>query len=268
MLLFPNAKINIGLYITEKRADGFHNLQTCFYPVNWLDALEVIEEPAFRFTSTGIHIPGDANSNLCINVYAAVKEHFDIPSVHIHLHKNIPIGAGLGGGSADAAFTLKALNRKFGLGLSDADMEALVRPIGSDCAFFIKNKPTLAYGRGNEFEGLNLSLKGYCITMVYPAIEVSTKEAYAGVTPKQPAIPLKEILEQDITNWKGVLVNDFEESVFKNHPALPGIKQQLYEAGALYASMSGSGSCMYGIFKEAPALSFPANYKVWQGLLQ
>ena len=267
MLLFPNAKINLGLHITEKRTDGFHNLQTCFYPVNWLDALELIEAPTLQVTSSGIEIPGTMEDNLCAKVYYAVKERYNIPPVHMHLHKNIPIGAGLGGGSADAAFTLKALNKKFGLELSDNEMEDLVKPLGSDCAFFIKNQPVLAYGKGDEFEAINLSLKGYYIALVYPAMLIATKEAYSGVVPQEPAVPLKQVLQQDISNWKNHLINDFEKTVFKNHPALADIKQQLYNAGALYASMSGSGSCIYGIFAKPTELKFPKLYRIWQGEL-
>ncbi len=267
MLLFPNAKINLGLHITEKRTDGFHNLQTCFYPVNWLDALELIEVAALQFTSSGIEIPGAMEDNLCAKVYYAVKERYNIPPVHMHLHKNIPIGAGLGGGSADAAFTLKALNRKFGLELSDDEMEDLVKPLGSDCAFFIKNKPVFAYGKGDEFESIDLSLKGYYIALVYPAILIATKEAYSGVVPQKPAVPLKLVLQQDMSKWKDLLINDFEKTVFKNHSDLSAIKQQLYNAGAIYASMSGSGSCMYGIFAEPTELKFPKQYRTWQGEL-
>lgn len=264
MLVFPNAKINLGLYITEKRADGFHNLQTCFYPVHWLDALEIIEAPAFQFSSSGGEIPGNEEENLCVKVYTTLKERFSIPPVHIHLHKNIPIGAGLGGGSADAAFTVTALNKKFLLQLTDSEMEDIVRPLGSDCAFFIKNKPILAGGKGDEFELTDISLKGYYIVLVYPAMGVSTKRAYSGVTPKKPMFRLKDILKQDISHWRDTLVNDFEKFVFNNYPELATIKRQLYEAGAIYASMSGSGSCIYGIFDKPADLAFPEHYRVWQ----
>jgi 4-diphosphocytidyl-2-C-methyl-D-erythritol kinase len=269
MVSFPNAKINLGLAITEKRNDGFHNLESCFYPVNWCDALEIIEAPKLTFTSSGIEIPGDSSSNLCMKVYETVKKDFDLPPVHIHLHKNIPIGAGLGGGSADASFTLKSLNSIFHLSLTETQMEDYVRPLGSDCAFFVRNQPVFAYGKGDQFKDINLSLAGHTILIIYPGIHISTKEAYNGVQPRSPEHALEQTLMQNISSWNNRLLNDFETSIFPNHPELEQIKTNLYENGALYASMSGSGSAIFGIFpsQKLPEFDFPKQYKTWQGVL-
>jgi 4-diphosphocytidyl-2-C-methyl-D-erythritol kinase len=267
VLVFPNAKINLGLHITEKRPDGYHNIESCFHPVGWTDVLEIIEAPELKFTSSGIGIPGDAAGNLCLKAYHALRRDFDLPPVHIHLHKVIPIGAGLGGGSADAAFAVKLLNDKFDLQLTEGQMEDYVRPIGSDCAFFIANRPRYCYDKGDRFAEIAVPLVGKFIVLVYPNLHVSTAEAYAGVRPKQPAVPLREVLAKPIAEWRGALVNDFEAGVFARHPALAGIKQVLYENGAVYASMSGSGSTVYGIFEQETDLKhlFPAEYSVWQG---
>ncbi len=266
MLAFPNAKINLGLYITEKRPDGFHNLESCFYPIGCTDVLEVIESETVQFTSSGIDIPGEGSSNLCMKAYRTLKDVFDLPPVHIHLHKVIPIGAGLGGGSADAAFTLKILNEKFDLKLSESQLEDYLRPLGSDCAFFVKNQPRYCYGKGDLFEDIHMMLSGYFLVLVYPGIHISTVEAYAGIRPKRPTVSLKDTLSQPIQAWKESLHNDFEDSLFVKYPTLPAIKEKLYEQGAVYASMSGSGSTIYGLFeKEIPLEGlFPAFYTCWQ----
>jgi 4-diphosphocytidyl-2-C-methyl-D-erythritol kinase len=241
MVSFPNAKINLGLHITEKRPDGYHNLESCFYPVPWKDVLEILPAKQFRFTSSGIDIPGKSNDNLCIKIYEVLAKEFKLPPVEIYLHKNIPIGAGLGGGSADAAFTIKTLNTLFNLNLSDDAMEEYMRPLGSDCAFFIKNKAVLAYEKGDRFKEQSVNLSGKSILIVYPGIHISSKEAYAGIKPAKPALPLKEVLK-DFSSWKAHLTNNFEMELFIRHPELKIIKDQLYKLGALYASMSGSGS--------------------------
>jgi len=266
MLSFPNAKINLGLHITEKRPDGFHNLESCFYPVGWTDVLEIIESDVLQFTSSGITIPGHAADNLCVKAYQALAKDFGLPPVHIHLHKAIPIGAGLGGGSSDAAFAAKLLNDKFSLNLSPDQLEDYVRLLGSDCAFFVRNQPCFAHGKGDRFEDTPVSLKDYSLTLVYPAIHVSTVEAYAGIRPQTPAIPLKTVLAQPVGDWKNNLANDFETGVFARHPALASIKEKLYRSGAVYAAMSGSGSTVYGIFKREMDWKgvFPAEYLVWQ----
>lgn len=240
--------------MTEKRPDGFHNIESCFYPVRWQEIVEIIENKELKFSSSGIHIPGDDKNNLCLQVWKELNKKFQIPKVHIHLHKSIPIGAGLGGGSADAAFTLKLLNEKFQLNLSDQAMEEIVKPLGSDCAFFIRNKPVVAINKGDEFISTKLSLKGKWILLVYPGIHISTKEAYAGIKPTRPSNSLISILEQGIEDWRFQLQNDFEEHLFESYPVLKSIKNGLYNSGAVYASMTGSGSCLYGVFHTEPDL--------------
>jgi 4-diphosphocytidyl-2-C-methyl-D-erythritol kinase len=267
MVVFPNAKINLGLQILHKRPDGFHNLASVFCPVGWCDALEVLPADTLSFKSTGIPIPGGGD-NLCLKAYRLLAADFNIPPVYIHLHKHIPIGAGLGGGSADAAFTLKALNELFELGLKEEELEAYCRALGSDCAFFIRNKPVLAIGKGDEFEPLTLSLDKYHIVVVYPAIHVSTAEAYSGVKPAQPGYTLPQLLAEDPSAWKSGIKNDFEDSIFPKYPAIARLKEMLYEQGAVYASMSGSGSAVYGLFKEpVTGLRFPDEYTTWTGAL-
>ena len=268
MIIFPTSKINIGLRITEKRPDGFHNLQSCFYPVAWGDALEVIPSDTFTFSSSGLSIPGELNKNLCVRAYDLLKSDFDLPSVQLHLHKIVPIGAGLGGGSADAAFTLKLLNERFLLGLSVPELENYARLLGSDCAFFIQNRPLYCIEKGDVFEEITVDLSEYHILLVYPNLAISTAEAYAGVLPHQPEVSLKKQLQAPINTWRHTVHNDFEDSLFPKYPILAEIKQQLYDAGAVYASMSGSGSTVYGIF-HAPVVTPNQfrNYSVWQGKL-
>ncbi|MEQ9465844.1 MAG: 4-(cytidine 5'-diphospho)-2-C-methyl-D-erythritol kinase [Ekhidna sp.] len=250
MIAFPNAKINLGLNILSKREDGYHNIESCFYPIPWNDCLEVIEAASFAFHSYGLDIPGDSSSNLCVKAYDLIKADHDIPPVEIHLLKNIPMGAGLGGGSADGAFTLKALNDLFGLGISDLQLEAYALQLGSDCPFFIKNQPALAAGRGEQLKLINLDLSGYYLAIHNPGIHISTKEAYAGVTPKKPEHSIIDIVSKPAKEWKGTLHNDFENSIFPNHPEIAKLKQQMYDAGALYASMTGSGSTVFGVFEK------------------
>ncbi|MCO6499512.1 MAG: 4-(cytidine 5'-diphospho)-2-C-methyl-D-erythritol kinase [Vicingus serpentipes] len=253
MIVFPNAKINIGLHIVEKRSDGFHNLESIFYPVTSLyDVLEVVKSSGneLEFTSSGIDIPGDDTNNLCVQAYTLLKKDYDLPLVKIHLHKVIPIGAGLGGGSADAAFMLKALNELFELQLSDNVLMGYARQLGSDCAFFIKNKSAYTYHKGDELETIDLDLSDYDIRVEYPNIHIGTAEAYAGVTPKPSVVNLKEIIQQPVTSWKGIVENDFEQSIFPRYPKIEALKKKMYEEGALYASMTGSGSAVFGIFKK------------------
>ncbi len=255
MLSFPNAKINLGLNIISKRADGYHNIETCFYPIPWCDALEIIPSEKLGFSASGLKIPGNPETNLCLKAYHLLKEKYDIAPVHIYLHKVVPMGAGLGGGSADGAFMLKLLNDHFDLNLSIAELENLAGKLGSDCPFFIQNKPILASGTGSEFSTTNVSLKGKFIALTHPKIHVSTQEAYAGVTPSVPEKSISEIIEQPIETWKHALINDFEKSVFSNHPEIKRIKELMYLDGATYAAMSGSGSCVFGIFDQNPEYS-------------
>ena len=265
MLVFPTSKINLGLRITEKRPDGFHNLQSCFYPVRWGDMLDVIPSDSFRFSSTGLAIPGEPTKNLCVRAYELLKAHIDLPPVHMHLHKVVPIGAGLGGGSADAAFTLKLLNERFALGLTTTQLEDYARTLGSDCAFFIQNRPLYCLEKGDVFEEIEVDLTGYHILLVYPNVVISTAEAYATVRPQKPEIPLYDQLQKPIDTWQSAIHNDFEDSLFPAYPVLAQIKQQLYDAGAVYASMSGSGSSLYGIFQSPIVVPNQFwRYIVWQ----
>ncbi|MDL2256294.1 4-(cytidine 5'-diphospho)-2-C-methyl-D-erythritol kinase [Parabacteroides sp. OttesenSCG-928-K15] len=269
MICFPNAKINLGLNVVQKRPDGYHNIETLFYPVPVKDALEVVtaaEEDIF--IQTGIPITGDSADNLVMRALALLRTKYAIPPLEIHLLKQIPFGAGLGGGSSDAAFMLKLVNEFCTLGLSVDEMEEMAASLGADCPFFIQNKPVFATGTGNLFTSVDVSLKGYYFGLVKPPVAVSTPEAYAGITPRQPEMPLTEIATLPVETWRECMVNDFETNVFKQYPVIATLKQQLYDAGALYASMSGSGSSVFGIFKEPVNIQplFP-DYYVWEGLL-
>ncbi len=255
MILFPNAKINLGLNITEQRPDGYHNLETIFYPLMIRDALEVIESNQLNFRSSGIHIPGNDQTNLCLKAYHLLKLDFDLPPVMIHLLKHIPIGAGLGGGSADAAFMIRLLNQQFELCLTAEQMINYARQLGADCAFFINNKPVYAFEKGDRFEPVNLDLSMYHLVLVMPPVHVSTAEAYGGIKPKPIEVPLKEVIKLSVTEWKTFIKNDFEDHIFKVYPIIADVKNHLYQAGALYASMSGSGASVFGIFKHQPDLS-------------
>lgn len=257
MIIYPNSKINIGLNVVEKRKDGYHNLETVFYPINLQDALEIenIEGQApdcgYQLKVAGTILDGTPDDNLIIKAYKLLKKDFDLPPISIYLYKHIPTGAGLGGGSSDAAYMIKALNGRYKLGLSVEKMEEYAVMLGADCPFFINNKPVFATGIGNVFQPINLSLKGKTLILVKPDIFVSTRDAYSAVTPKAPEKSLTELLSQPIETWKDSVVNDFEASVFPKYPEIAAIKDKLYDLGAVYASMSGSGSSVYGIF-DAP----------------
>ena len=255
MITYPNAKINLGLNIVEKRPDGYHNLETVFYPINLQDALEVTklenEDEEYKLKVSGVTIEGEPDNNLVVKAYRLLKKDFpNMAPINIHMFKHIPTGAGLGGGSADAAFMIKLLNNKFKLDLSTEKMEEYAAILGADCAFFIQNKPVFASGIGNIFESINLSLKGYYIVLVKPDIFVSTKDAFANIVPMHPNHSLKEIIRMPIETWRATMKNDFETSVFQKYPEIAAIKDKLYDMGAIYASMSGSGSAVYGIFRE------------------
>lgn len=255
MITFPNAKINLGLNIIEKRPDGYHNLETVFYPINLQDALEVTRrdggEKAYTLRVSGTPWDGLIEDNLVIKAYQLIKKDYpEVLPVDIHMYKHIPVGAGLGGGSSDAAYMIKLLNEKFLLNLTVEQMEEYAARLGADCPFFIRNRPVFATGIGNVFEPVELSLKGYHLVLVKPDIFVCTREAYADIRPARPAVSLKEIVRQPVEIWKDCMKNDFEDSIFKRFPEIAAIKDKLYDLGAVYASMSGSGSSVYGIFKE------------------
>lgn len=265
MVVFPDCKINIGLNITSKRSDGFHNIETVFYPIKWTDILEITNSinPLSALHLSGLKIQGSESENICLKAYNLLKLDFpQLPSININLHKVIPTGAGLGGGSANGAFTLMLLNNKFNLGLTEAQLIKYSLQLGSDCPFFILNKPCFAKGRGEDLMSVDLNLSAYTIVVVNPGIHINTGWAFSKIMPAVPAKSIKDIIEQPVETWKQEMKNDFEAPVFTAHPEVESIKQKLYESGAVYASMSGSGSSVYGIFPSQflPDLTWPAHY--------
>ncbi len=249
MIVYPNAKINIGLNVIKKRDDGYHNLSSVFYPVlDVCDVLEVLISDKFTFSSSGIEMPG--SDNICEKAWKLLYDDFGIGNVKIHLHKIIPIGAGLGGGSADGSFVLKALNKLFELNLSNIQLEKYALILGADCPFFIDNTPKYIQGIGEKMTAFDLDLATYEIRLINPEIQIYTKDAYSGVVPEIPKLTVEEIIKLPINEWKDKLKNDFEISVFAKYPQLEKMKEQLYADGAIYASMSGSGSVLYGVFEK------------------
>lgn len=255
MICFPNAKINLGLNIVSKRPDGYHNLETIFYPIGIKDGLEIIEKDGLNqdeFILEGIQVDGDANDNLVMKALRLMRQYYEFPFLEVHLLKKIPFGAGIGGGSADAAFMLRLINDMFHLNASKERLAELATKLGADCPFFIYNTPMYAEGIGEILEPVDLSLEGYRLVLVKPNVFVSTKDAFSKITPAKPKMNLKEIIQLPVEHWKGMMVNDFEESIFPLFPEIEIIKSKLYELGAVYASMSGSGASVYGVFKELP----------------
>lgn len=262
MIVFPCAKINLGLNIVSKREDGYHNLETVFYPIPLYDVLEIkyMDEKFPSDTACDLKVTGnvvdcDEQKNLVVKAYHILAADYQLPRIHTHLYKHIPSQAGLGGGSSDAAFMIRLLDERFRLNIGNPEMERYAARLGADCAFFIEAEPAYAEGIGDVLmpaDGPDGNLQGYYLCVVKPDVAVSTKEAYSAITPKKPAKSCRDIVRQPIETWKEELVNDFEEPIFKMHPELEAIKQKLYDQGAVYASMSGSGSALYGIFKEEP----------------
>ncbi len=269
MVVFPPCKINLGLNIVAKRADGYHDIDTCFFPVPWTDMLEVLPSQKLKMEASGILIPGNREENVCLKAYHVLANDFKIPPVHIHLHKVIPIGAGLGGGSADGAFALKALNSLFDLKLSNEKLKKYAARLGSDCAFFIDSVPAMGTGRGEVLSPIAIDLGGKYLVIIKPDIHVSTAEAYANVKPTAWTTAVQKIIsETPVDQWRHALENDFEEPVFKKYPEIKKIKEHLYQAGALYASMSGSGSAVFGIFDaevEPGTLYSGLSNTMWSG---
>ena len=263
MICFPNIKINLGLHVINRRADGFHNIESVFFPVNCCDMLEVIEESSSSngdivFTSTGLVVDGDAENNLIVRAYKLLHASYNLPAVRVHLHKLIPMGAGLGGGSSDAAWMIRLLNQKFEIGLSIEQMEEHAAKLGSDCAFFIRNEPAYLFGKGHELEPYQIDLKGYYIVLLYAGVHSNTALAYSNVSPRgelSSKDSLKSLLNLPVAEWKDHIVNDFEKGVFGKFPELSNLKQHLYQSGAVYASMSGSGSALFGLYTKRPQLS-------------
>jgi 4-diphosphocytidyl-2-C-methyl-D-erythritol kinase len=269
MISFPPCKINLGLNVIAKRVDGYHDIETCFYPIPWTDIVEVIPSQSLTFTTSGHSIPGQATDNLCLKAYQLLQQKFDLPPVKIHLHKVLPTGAGLGGGSADAAHTLRLLNHVFSLNQSAGDLRKFAARLGSDCAFFVEDKPMIGKGRGEILEPTSLVLSNKFVVLINPGIHVSTVLAYAGVSPGLHSKRVAEIVSaNDFLHWRTELKNDFEESVFKQQPRIQKIKETLYQQGAFYASMSGSGSTVFGLFNQQVNLRnhFP-EMMYWGGLL-
>ena len=291
MIVFPNCKINLGLRILNKRTDSYHDLETVFYPLRLNDILEVILDTGYKmpdtvdqmqdagyrmldekndenkssiqFTSSGFSINGNIGDNLCIKAFNLLKNDFpQVLRIQMHLHKAIPAGAGIGGGSADAAFTLSLLNKIFQLNLSTRQLINYALQLGSDCPFFIINQPCFATGRGEILEKIKIDLSAYKFIIVNPGIHINTANAFLGISPALPAKSVKEIIQQPIETWKNELINDFEKTVFKQHPEIELIRKKLYECGAVYSSMSGSGSTVYGIFEKdsAAKFNFPSSY--------
>lgn len=270
MIYFPNTKINIGLFVTEKRKDGFHNLETVFYPLGLSDILEIKkaegeQEGMCYFENTGILVDCPAEKNLVLRAYHLLAKDFHLPAVKVHLRKIVPFGAGLGGGSSDAAFMLKAMNERCGLGLSEQQLMEYASQLGSDCAFFILNRPAFASGKGERLEEISLSLENYRIVLVKPDSGVSTAEAYGGIVPKLPEFDLRKLGTLPIEEWKQVVKNDFETTVFARYPEIGKLKDNLYEQGAVYAAMTGSGSAVFGLFRrnEEIDINCPGCF-VWQ----
>ena len=253
MKLLSNAKINLGLNVIARRADGYHNIESLFLPIPWSDEIYIEKAQEFALFTDGIPIPDGGLPNTCVKAYELMKTAYDIPPVHIHLNKHIPTGAGLGGGSSNASFVLKALNQLFQLKLSTGNLESIALQIGSDCPFFIYNKPCFVSGTGDKLDfNLDFQLEAYGV-MVNPGVHINTAKAYASLRPKAPRMPLREAIQLPKFQWQGKIINDFEAVVLKQYPHLERVRQKLIDLGAFYVSMSGSGSTFYGLFEEAPS---------------
>jgi 4-diphosphocytidyl-2-C-methyl-D-erythritol kinase len=267
MIAFANCKINLGLHVVEKRADGYHNLDTVFYPVkNVYDVLEIKESAEFKLQQSGLIIKSPLEKNLVFKAYQLLKTHYDLPNIEIHLHKTIPSGAGLGGGSADASFMLLLLNNYFNLQITKDSLSAFALQLGSDCPFFIENECCTAQGRGELLSPINLDLAGLYLYLIKPPIHVSTAQAFAGIIPAAKETILAESIMQPKHTWKNTISNDFEKTIFALHPQFASIKEKLYDAGALYASMSGTGSTIYGIFEKEVEIDVPKDW--WSGCVE
>jgi len=250
MLAFANAKINLGLNVTQKRTDGYHNLETVFYPVKLYDVVEITDANKVTCLIKGIDVPGHVEDNICIKAFNALQKDFGLPPQQITLLKNIPVGAGLGGGSSDAAHLVKLLNDKFSLGLTQVAMENYVKPLGADCSFFIKNEPAFASGIGDELSPIAIDLSNFFLVLIKPPVHVSTADAYAGIKPIIPSRSLKDLIHLPVKEWRSCLENDFETSVFSKYSEIEQVKSKLYQSGALFSLMSGSGSSVFAIFDQ------------------
>ncbi|QNL22601.1 4-(cytidine 5'-diphospho)-2-C-methyl-D-erythritol kinase [Hyphobacterium sp. CCMP332] len=261
MLSFPNAKINLGLQIKSKRDDGYHEIETCLYPIPLNDILEIVPSNEDKLIVTGNAIDGKPEENLCYKAIRLLAENYKIPALHVHLHKLIPHGAGLGGGSSDAVHTLQSINKILNLNISENELLSLSSYLGSDCPFFVKNRPSIAHGRGEKIETLELSLKGDYLILVFPKLFISSSIAYSLINPKTPSQKLKTALKESKTEWKKLLQNDFQMVLEKKYSQLAGLSQVMYNHNAYYAAMSGSGSSYFGLFNEDPGDDFKTWFK-------
>ncbi len=270
MIVFPNCKINLGLQVTQKRQDGFHNLSTVFYPINWCDSLELVATSSnlanFSLSLSGIPINGELKDNLLYKTYHLINSTHPLPAINVHLHKQLPMGAGLGGGSADAVFLMDSIIKLAQLDITQQQRLQWATQLGSDCAFFVKNTPQYAQGRGELLQDCKCNLSNYAILVIYPNIHSSTKDAFNGLIPKSSSIDLKTVIETyPVETWKDYVFNDFETTIFNKYPEIERLKHQLYEQGAIYASLSGSGSAVYGIFDSVKEIELPKDYLFhWQ----
>lgn len=266
MIRYPKSKINLGLHVTEKRSDGYHNIETVFHCIDWTDVIEILPGPkhsrGIEIHVSGLPVSGKHSDNLIVKAYNQLAQDYSVDAVKVYLHKQVPMGAGLGGGSADAAAMLNALNELFQLNISTSELEQRAAQLGADCAFFIEGNPVYATGTGTTFTPCNVDLKGWHIYIIHPGVHVGTAEAYSGVVPKKSEVSIPEILSLPIEEWKQNLRNDFEVSVFAKHKEIAAVKENLYNHGAVYAAMSGSGSAVYGLFRDKPAqLELPSHYR-------
>ncbi|MDR3250912.1 MAG: 4-(cytidine 5'-diphospho)-2-C-methyl-D-erythritol kinase [Tannerella sp.] len=267
MICFPNAKINLGLQIKSKRSDGYHNIESVFYPVPLCDAVEIVSGKKTSFTQTGFQLDSAPTDNLVMKSHSLLSGKYNVPQLDIYLKKAIPSGAGLGGGSSDAAFMMRLLNDFCKLEISDAKLKKMVASVGADCPFFIHNTPAIVSGTGNIFEPSDVSLKGYFLCIAKPPVSVSTKEAYSMVKPHKSDFSLSGLASIPVDKWKDVLYNDFEPCIFEKYPVIEECKNKMYSLGAEYAAMTGSGSAVFGLFKKTVSPTFPDCF-VWTGMLK
>ncbi|MBK9636679.1 MAG: 4-(cytidine 5'-diphospho)-2-C-methyl-D-erythritol kinase [Bacteroidetes bacterium] len=269
MVAFPPVKINLGLNIIAKRADNFHDIESVFYTVGWTDVLEVIvtENQEFSLKITGLPISGDPAKNLIIKAYEILKKDYEIPELSFHLHKILPMGAGLGGGSSDGAYALKLINEVACLGISAEKLQKYALQLGSDCPFFLNEKPAFVQGKGEIIESISLDLSGWYIRIVMPPISISTAEAYSWITPTPPKKSIRDIISLPPADWRDLLKNDFEKHAIQHHPIIGEIKKEMYDSGATYSSMSGSGASVYGLFKQKPPFFQTKGMQIWEGKL-
>ncbi len=270
MIVYPNAKINLGLSVVARRADGYHELETVFCPIALSDVMELVvaqqQSTPITMRVEGLPLDVKPEDNICVRALCLLSQRVKLPPISVLLRKVVPSGAGLGGGSADAAFVLTGVNNMLRLGLSSDELKQMAAKLGADCAFFVDNKAAYATGIGDKLQPIELKLAGKHIIIVKPDVFVSTKEAYAGITPKRPEVAVKDVIQMPIERWKELLINDFEESIFRRHPLIAQIKAELYARGALYASMSGSGSAVYGIFNDYVDVDFGPHF-TWKGVM-